>query len=725
MLGLGGSSASAIHSGVAARLGAVVDGLARRRLGLLALLVWLVGCLPGALAPEARAEPMWTTYHRDAGRSGDDPDASEGTTPVEIWHSRDLGAPIWGQPVVLASTAVVATVGDEIYALNTASGNVLWEKSAGTPVPSGELPCGDVRPTVGIVGTPVIDASSGIVYAVADTWDAGTKEAHHVLKGYRLADGEEVLSTSVDPPGADPKALLQRPGLNVDQGNVVFGMGGNDGDCSDYRGTAVAAPETGGAPRFWQVPIAPPSTTGGAIWGASGPVVDGEGRIYAATGNPNPPAGQRAETYDYSDSVVELNSSLNLIGHFEPSSWLADSNADLDLGSAGPELLPGGRLFQAGKNGTGYVIDEAGLSSGKPAVYSHEVCGGHSSFGGDAYATGVIYVACTNGTQALAYNQEAGTFTPLWKGPSDANGPPIVSGGRVWAVATHGSGTKLYGLDRHTGTARFTETLPSAVADHFASPSAAGGRLFVATGSSVTAYALETLTRELPELGQCLKIHGAATARYKDSGCVSASAGEDSGRFEWQPLARTAHHFVAAGGATTLATTGGMTVKCSRNAYAGEYSSRHTANAALVLKGCRERAPAATSCASEGAPVGEIHSGALEGTLGFIRGGSSPAVGWDLKAAAPPLAVMSFRCGEAVFSVTGSVIAQVTRVDRMASRFKLTYVAAAGEQVPQAFEGGAKDTLALVPSLGPTEPLGIAAKVAIANGARLEIKALP
>jgi hypothetical protein len=102
----------------------------------------------------------------------------------------------------------------------------------------------------------------------------------------------------------------------------------------------------------------------------------------------------------------------------------------------------------------------------------------------------VIYVACSNGVQALAYNQAARTFASIWKGPSDAAGPPIVSAGLVWVVATHGStpGGKLYGLDPATGAPRYTETLPSAAIDHFASPSAAGGRLFLASGSTVSAY---------------------------------------------------------------------------------------------------------------------------------------------------------------------------------------------------------------------------------------------
>jgi hypothetical protein len=65
-----------------------------------------------------------------------------------------------------------------------------------------------------------------------------------------------------------------------------------------------------------------------------------------------------------------------------------------------------------------------------------------------------------------------------------------VSAGLVWVIATHASspGSKLYGLDPASGVPRYTETLPSPAIDHFASPSAAGVGLFLASGSSVTAY---------------------------------------------------------------------------------------------------------------------------------------------------------------------------------------------------------------------------------------------
>ena len=61
-------------------------------------------------------------------------------------------------------------------------------------------------------------------------------------------------------------------------------------------------------------------------------------------------------------------------------------------------------------------------------------------------------------------------------------------------------GRRLYGLDPTTGIPRYTETLPSPVIDHFASPSAAGGRLFVAT--RVQRHRLPSLTAPaIPPIG--------------------------------------------------------------------------------------------------------------------------------------------------------------------------------------------------------------------------------
>ena len=60
--------------------------------------------------------------------------------------------------------------------------------------------------------------------------------------------------------------------------------------------------------------------------------------------------------------------------------------------------------------------------------------------------------------------------------------PPILAGTGLWAVG----GSALYQLDPHTGVVRFSASIGDPA--HFATPAAAGGRIFVAAGAHVYAF---------------------------------------------------------------------------------------------------------------------------------------------------------------------------------------------------------------------------------------------
>ena len=64
-----------------------------------------------------------------------------------------------------------------------------WSTHVGTPVPSGSLPCGDISPTVGITGTPVIDETRGEIFVVADELVNGSPA--HELVGLEHGDRED------------------------------------------------------------------------------------------------------------------------------------------------------------------------------------------------------------------------------------------------------------------------------------------------------------------------------------------------------------------------------------------------------------------------------------------------------------------------------------------------------------------------------------------------------
>ena len=318
-------------------------------------------CAPALLAaallcsaPEASAAiPAWTTYHHDGARSGIDPDSTTPLPPARLWQTGALDGSVWGEPLLYGSTVYVATENDTIYALDAGTGAVHWEAHLGTPVPSSELECGDISPTVGITSTPVIDPVTNTIYAVTDAWDGSDPASiHHYLVALDLSTGamRPNFPLAVDPPfpaGGDAAHQLQRAGLALDNGEVVIGYGGNDGDCGTYWGWLVAAPESGSGPEYhFQVEEAG-GHHGGAIWGSgNAPAVDGAGYLYAATGN-----GYSGGHFDDSESVLRLEADMRLVEVWAPANWLELDEGDGDLGSSNPVVLPNGLVFQIGKSG--------------------------------------------------------------------------------------------------------------------------------------------------------------------------------------------------------------------------------------------------------------------------------------------------------------------------------------------------------------------------------------
>ncbi len=224
------------------------------------------------------------------------------------WTSPSLDGALYGEPLVSGGRVFVATENDTVYALSGANGSVVWSSHLATPVPSASLPCGDISPTVGITGTPVLDVARGELFVVADEVVNGSPA--HQLVGLSTATGKVELDQNVDPAGSTPAALLQRTGLTLDAGHVVFGYGGNYGDCSTYHGWVMSVPEAGGTPAAYTVDSAAGESQG-AIWmGGAAPTVDASGNIWVTTGNGSVTSTSHA--YDDSDAVLELSPSLAL-----------------------------------------------------------------------------------------------------------------------------------------------------------------------------------------------------------------------------------------------------------------------------------------------------------------------------------------------------------------------------------------------------------------------------
>jgi outer membrane protein assembly factor BamB len=433
----------------------------------------------GAAVPAAAPAKAWTVYHGDAAGSGVAGSPARVDTSHPAWTSPQLDGHLYGEPLVYGGRVYVATERDTVYALSAATGAVIWSRQLATPVPSSMLPCGDIGPTVGITGTPVIDPARNEIFVVADELIGG--QPAHMLTGLATSNGMARMRVNVDPRGASPAALLQRTGLNLAGGRVVFGFGGNAGDCPVYRGRVVSVPEAGGTPAFFTVD-GQPGQSQGAVWmGGGAPAVDGAGHVWATSGNGS--VTRSSGPYDDSDAVLELSATVRLLQFYAPATWAADNAADLDM-STEPALLGDGQVVAAGKQHNVYLLQASHLGGiGGQQAIAPRVCPSVID-GGMAVSGLTVYLPCMSGTVALQVTRSPAAVRVLWTS-AHGGGPPILAAGLVWTI-NHRSGT-LYGLDPATGAVR--QQVPMATpANDFPTPSAAGGLLLVPAENQVIAF---------------------------------------------------------------------------------------------------------------------------------------------------------------------------------------------------------------------------------------------
>lgn len=418
-------------------------------------------------------------YHGNAAGSGVSESATSVNTSSAAWTSPTLDGQLYGEPLVSVGEVYVATENDTVYALSSSTGAVIWSTHIASPVPSSSLPCGDISPTVGITGTPVIDQLRSEIFVVADELVNGGPA--HVLVGLNTTSGVIELTQNVDPPGADPTALLQRTGLTLDAGQVVFGMGGNYGDCSTYRGKVVAVNEAGRTPTYFTVDAATGDNQG-AIWmGGAAPAVDSSGDIWVSAGNGS--VHSASQRYDDSDSALELSSSLQLLQYFAPTTWPQNNANDLDMSMA-PALLSDGQVVLAGKSRIVYLLNGSHLGGiGGQEANLGSACGDDID-GGSAVVGTTVFIPCLSGTVAVRVTASPPALSLYWSA-GVGGGPPIVAAGLVWTIGQNGT---LYGLDPSTGTVRQQASI-GVPTNHFPTPSVGDGLLLAPSANDVVAFA--------------------------------------------------------------------------------------------------------------------------------------------------------------------------------------------------------------------------------------------
>jgi sugar lactone lactonase YvrE len=517
------------------------------------------------------------TQHNDNGRTGQN--LSETTLTPQNVSSATFGkvfsytvdGQVYSQPLYVPNVSVqgqgthnviyVETQNDSLYAFDAdgLSPTALWQVSfinpaqGITPVScltdgNTDISCG-VYPMYGINSTPVIDPSTNTMYLVTRTDNNGnyfqTLHAIDITSGAEKFGGPVNIAGFVPGTGAGTRngvvafeALqdVQRAGLLLLNGTVYIGWAGSQ------HGWIMAY----NAQTLQQTAIfnTTPNATRGGVWASgNGIAADGAGNIYVAVGDGLFDANTGGS--DYGDSVLKLNGDLNVLDYFTPNDQSCRQLNDLDLGSAGPIILPTQQgnvpdeLLIAGKGGTPcdtnpvasriYLLNQSDLGEynasqdqdlqeliGAPGGYWSSAAYWQGEAGAYLYTAGVSGQT-GNGDYLKMYSVTDGVLstTPVAESTNifSVGATPSISAngstdGIVWAIERPEAlgvqpGTAaavLYAYDATNVTSMLyssVEALSEGVprdrggcANKFAVPTIANGRVYVGTENELDVFGL-------------------------------------------------------------------------------------------------------------------------------------------------------------------------------------------------------------------------------------------
>jgi hypothetical protein len=429
---------------------------------------------------------------------------------------------LWAQPLYMSGVTIggakhnvvyVATANDSVYAIDGDSGAQLWKVSLLT---GGETPGSattlhsSVQPQIGITGTPVIDPSTGTLYAVTQSGLSGT--FFHRLHALDITNGKERFGAPVviNSGGWDSSQHLQRPGLTLANGTIYVAFSSNE-DVLPYHGWVFGySADTLNQVAVWNVT---PGGNAGGIWmGGGGIAADAGGDLYLTTGN-----GDWSGATEYGQSAVRLSPTLGVVDYFTPIAHASESGADKDLGSGGVLLLPtntGAHPHEAivcSKLDLIYVLDRdhmGELGSGSDNVVQ-QVSGQLGATSGVQYTdrcfstaafwnNNLYFIGNNDAVKQFSYNPSNGLMstTPTHKNTyafQFPGGQPVVSSNGnsnaiVWSIDWKTGTLRAYDATNVSNSLYVSPTLGTGI--KFTVPTVVNGHVYVGLGSNVVGMGL-------------------------------------------------------------------------------------------------------------------------------------------------------------------------------------------------------------------------------------------
>jgi len=456
-------------------------------------------------------------------------------------------------------------------------------------VSSADVGTSDITPQIGITGTPIIDPGAqpgtGFLFLMAKTKqvvNGDTSAPHFVETLYKvnIQDGTSVstvIGDTIDQNGSytyrttgaqtDPYVLgtgdgainvggqsrvyfnalrvPNRPGLTVYNGNVYIAFASH-GDNDPYHGWILGFNEATLA-NTAAFNTTPNASRGGIWMGGDRIVIDPQGFFYVETGNGGFDTNLGTLMFpsqgDYGDSFIKIGLDasttptsqningwgLKVVDYFTPLNESSLDQADEDLGSGGPIVLPDSvgtaanphLLVGAGKEGKVYLINRDNMGKFSPTtdnvVQELPGLGGVGSFDApsffyDGTAARIYYVPgqsqlksikITNGTMAFDGSSPDTYSSRTGSGSVSANG---TANGIVWAInpANNGGTPALRAYNASNVTQELWTSQQNSGRDalggatKFSTPTITNGQVFVGTSGALVAYGVLSAPKNPP-----------------------------------------------------------------------------------------------------------------------------------------------------------------------------------------------------------------------------------
>ncbi|MFZ0421147.1 MAG: hypothetical protein WAM04_23810 [Candidatus Sulfotelmatobacter sp.] len=501
------------------------------------------------------------TYHNDDARDGQYLEEVN-LTPSNV-NSTQFGkllaypvdGQIYAQPLYMSELSInggtydvvfVETQNNSVYAFDadatsSQTAQTFWHVGPSTLGPSVvKDDIYGVNPNVGILSTPVIDATTNTMYLVVETSNTGPNGTPFFLHALDVTTGADKFGGPVpingNVPGNGPDSVngvvtlgtdcYQRMGLalNPVTNSIEIPFGSCDhGWVLAYDKTSLQQTAIFNDTPDWQ---------GGGFWASDGaPAIDdttGDVYLMSGTDTGDQDSNNNELSMLYNNSFLQLESAnLSVMSYFTPDDTYNLALGDIDLGSGSNILVPGSATVSVtlggGKDGNVFVLNRNNMggfnTSSNNVLETVQICtnGDNNIFSTPAYWNSTIYYHC-NGYAISAYSWNA-SVTTMSTTPTSTGSTVFITHGATPSVSANGNTNGIvweidnsnYSYDKgvplgpsilyaYDATNLATELYNSSQAANgrdtagqalkFTVPTIANGKVFVPTSTELDVYGL-------------------------------------------------------------------------------------------------------------------------------------------------------------------------------------------------------------------------------------------